>query len=200
MDIVAKNKKVSIAYAIKNVNGNVIEEVFESFPLVYLHGFRNIISGLEEALEGKSVGDQFSVTVESEKGYGPYRKNLMIEIPKEDLKGLGEIWVGMEIEADQEDIDFPEIHIPEDPREIYGNDSLDEGNHFYTIREIRSDTVLLDGNHPFAGMDLTFEISVLDIQPISLIEQEMGLPEEVLGEGDTEDDDFDEDSKNGRFW
>ncbi|MDR1760154.1 MAG: FKBP-type peptidyl-prolyl cis-trans isomerase [Fibrobacter sp.] len=200
MDIVSKNTKVSIAYAIKNTSGNVIEEVFESFPLVYLHGFQNIISGLEEALEGKSIGDQFSVTVKSEKGYGPYRKNLMIEIPKEDLKSLGEIWIGMEIEADQEDIDFPEIHIPEDPREIYGDNSLDEGNHFYTIREIRPDTVLLDGNHPFAGMDLTFEVSVLDIQPISLIEQEMGLPEEILGEGDTEDDDFDEDSKNGRFW
>lgn len=200
MDIVSKNQKISIAYALKDTNGRVIEEVLESRPLTYLHGFRNIIPGLEEALEGKSVGERFTVTVKYEKGYGPYRNDLIIEIPKSDLKNIGEIWVGMEIETDPDETDFQDFQIPEDPRDIYSKDDTEEIASPYIIKEIRPETVLLDGNHPFAGMDLTFDVSVLGVEEPSPTELEMGFTEEEFDSGfDSDDDDFGDDHFR-RFW
>ena len=64
-------KVANIDYVLKDAEGNVLETTEE--PVHYLHGFRNIVRGLEEALEGKAPGDTVEVTVPPEKGYGPKR-------------------------------------------------------------------------------------------------------------------------------
>lgn len=95
-----------------------------------------------------------------------------------------------------------EFSIPEDPRDIC-NKSDDEDPTIYTIKEIQKETVTLDGNHPFAGRDLTFEITIVDITEPSVTELETGLPDEYTEEDDDDfDEDFPEDEQNnfGRHW
>jgi FKBP-type peptidyl-prolyl cis-trans isomerase SlyD len=72
-DTVSAGKVVSIDYVLKDPSGNVLDRSEEGRPLVYLHGARNIVEGLESALVGKKPGDSLNVTVPPEKGYGAKR-------------------------------------------------------------------------------------------------------------------------------
>ncbi len=203
MEKVEKNKKVSIGYSLKDESGAIVEEVPTNFPFVYMHGCDSVIEGLEEALEGHHVGEKVVAYVPFDKGYGPYRKDLIIKVSKKELQNIGELWLGMELEMVQ-DSNNTEFSIPEDPRDIYSQTNEDESG-IYVIREIQKDSVTLDGNHPFAGKDLTFEVTIVDIAEASATELETGFPDEDF---DDEDDDFDgdenfpEDEQNnfGRHW
>lgn len=207
MDTVTRNTKVSIAYRLKDTNGHIIEEMPLAHPFVYVHGYENIIAGLEEALEGRKAGESFTVGVSYEKGYGAYRQDLVIEVAKDELQDIGEIWVGMELEMYREGDDSPEFSVPEDPKDIYGNRDEDDPE-VYVIREIKDKTVTLDGNHPFAGMDLSFEVTVVSVEEPSITELETGFPDESEeDDDDVEDgDDFEGGDHNynsngsGRHW
>ena len=192
MDIMQNKLKISVSYTLKDNNGRIIEEVPENHPFVYLQGFDNIIQGLEDAIKGKQVGDSFSVTVPFEKGYGAYNKELVLEIPKKELTNIGELWLGLELEMFQED-DSQEFHIPEYPEQIYNPKEfpLEKETGVYTVKEIKKDTVVLDGNHPFAGMDLLFDIHVINIEEPSFSELENGVPDE-------DDEDFDEEEQDDK--
>ncbi|OIP45050.1 MAG: hypothetical protein AUK31_08580 [Fibrobacteres bacterium CG2_30_45_31] len=198
MNIVEKDQKISLAYKLKDTNGRVIEEVPPSHPFVYVHGYENIIPGLEEALGGKNLGDQFTISVTYEKGYGAYRQDLVIEVSKEELQDIGEIWIGMELEMFQDEDDSLEFSVPEDPKDIYNRDESEDGPHVYIVREIKDKTVTLDGNHPFAGMDLLFDVSIINIEPPSITELETGFPDEPDEDGFEED--FNDQGGFGRHW
>jgi FKBP-type peptidyl-prolyl cis-trans isomerase SlyD len=190
MEKVEKNKKVSISYSLKDENGAIVEEIPENFPFVYMHGCASIIEGLEEALEGHKIGDHVTAHIPCDKGYGPYRKDLIIKVPKKELRNLSELWIGMELEMVPTSKEAA-FSVPEDPRDIYSQ-SLDEDG-IYILREIQKDTVTLDGNHPFAGKDLTYEVTIVDITDASATELETGYPDEDFEDEDEDDDDFDED-------
>ncbi len=202
MEKVERNKKVSIGYSLKDESGAIVEEVPTNFPFVYMHGCDSVIEGLEEALEGHHVGERVVAHVPFDKGYGPYRKDLIIKVSKKELQNIGELWLGMELEMVQ-DSDNTEFSIPEDPRDIYSQTSEDE-TAIYVIREIQKDTVTLDGNHPFAGKDLTFEVTIVDIAEASATELETGYPDEEFDDEDEDfdDEDFPEDEQDnfGRHW
>ncbi len=202
MEKVERNKKVSIGYSLKDESGAIVEEVPTNFPFVYMHGCDSVIEGLEEALEGHHVGERVVAHVPFDKGYGPYRKDLIIKVSKKELQNIGELWLGMELEMVQ-DSDNTEFSIPEDPRDIYSQTSEDETG-IYVIREIQKDTVTLDGNHPFAGKDLTFEVTIVDIAEASATELETGYPDEDFDDEDEDfdDEDFPEDEQDnfGRHW
>ncbi len=205
METVKKNKKVSIGYSLMDENGAIIEEVPEAFPFVYMHGCDSVIEGLESALEGHHVGDHIVAHVPYDRGYGPYRKDLIIKVSKAELRNIGELWLGMELELVR-DSNFTEFTIPEDPRDIYSKSEVEEDPDIYTIKEIQKDTVTLDGNHPFAGKDLTFEVTIVDITEPSITELETGLPDEYSEDDEDENDGFDEDfpedeqNNFGRYW
>ena len=88
-------------------------------------------------------------------------------------------------------------------RKICKNDNFDEPD-IFVIREIQKNTVTLDGNHPFAGKDLTFEVDIIDIAEPSITELETGIPDEYEEDDDDfdSDEDFPEDEQNnfGRHW
>ncbi|SHK38416.1 peptidylprolyl isomerase [Fibrobacter sp. UWEL] len=213
MEIIQDKLKVSIAYTLKELDGKILEEVPATHPFVYIHGYNNIIPGLEEALTGKKVNDSFSVEIPTAKGYGPFREDLVMEVPKEELKDIGEIWLGMELEMCQDD-DIREFQLPETADEFIDglnldNDSEeDEADGIYTIKEIRKDTVIVDGNHPFAGKDLIFDVLVVAIDSPSFTELETGFPdknEDGFDEFEGEDDqdfgnDFGHNPENYRRW
>jgi FKBP-type peptidyl-prolyl cis-trans isomerase SlyD len=146
------NKKVvAIHYTLTGNDGNVIDSSDGSDPLYYLHGFGNIISGLEEALAGKISGDKISVSIPPEKAYGVYNENDKIQAHKSQFEGIEEIKTGMNIQT-----------------------RTKEGIKMYRVEKIFGDSVILDGNHALAGETLNFEVEIMDIRDASEEELEHG--------------------------
>ena len=211
MEIVEAKTKVSIAYTLKEMSGRILEEIPPSHPFVYIHGYDNIIPGLETALEGRKLGEKFTVEIPFDQGYGPYRDELLLQVPKEELQDVGELWLGMELEMMQ-DNDIREFQLPDTADEFFDGlnlDDEDDADGIYIVKEIYKDTVLVDGNHPFAGKDLIFDVQVVNIEEPSFTELESGFPDrdENFDEGsdypdsyDDHYDGFDDPDNRSRRW
>ena len=88
---VAKNVVVRIAYQVRTEDGVLVDEAPANQPLQYLQGHNNLVIGLENALEGKSVGDKFEVRVKPEEGYGEYNENMVQRVPKDVFVGVDDL-------------------------------------------------------------------------------------------------------------
>lgn len=176
---VEKNLKVTVAYTLKDTNGRIIEEIPQTHPVIYIHGLSDFVpKGLQEALEGLRVGQRAIVPLPFPEAYGPYQNDLVMEVPKEELRDVGQLWVGMEIEMVQDEFEAMENwKAPDDPADLFKDDEPEEPS-LFVIREIREGSVILDGNHPLAGMDLTFEVQVVSIDEPSVQELEQGYPDQ----------------------
>ena len=139
---VADNMGVSIHYTLTNDDGEVLDSSIGDDALVYLHGEGNIIPGLENALRGKAVGDKFNVRIEAEDAYGEMVDEMIQVVPREMFEGIDTLEVGMQFHAD-----------------------VSSGTGVVTVIDIDGDDVTIDGNHPLAGLALTFAVEVVDIRP-----------------------------------
>ncbi|EGH00062.1 FKBP-type peptidyl-prolyl cis-trans isomerase SlyD [gamma proteobacterium IMCC2047] len=149
---VAQDKVVSIHYKLINAdNGDLIESSKDRPAMAYLHGANNLIPGLEKALEGKNVGDEFQVTIAPEDAYGPRHDSGVQKVPLEALKDIENIEVGMVLTAQTE-----------------------QGPANLQIIEIGETEVTVDANHPLAGTTLIFDVSVESIRDASAEEIEHG--------------------------
>lgn len=149
---ISNNTAVSIHYTLTNDAGEVIDSSIQSGePLVYLHGQSNIISGLERALHGRKIGDKFTAHIPASEAYGHVFDDRVQVISREMFDGIDNIEVGMQFHAD-----------------------VSEGPGIVTVVAIDGDNITIDGNHPLAGMPLTFEIEVTDVRPASEEEIEHG--------------------------
>jgi len=79
---ISKNSVVSINYTLKDENGEVLDTSDGRDPLDYIHGTGQIIPGLESELEGRVTGDDFSVVIEPDQGYGSRDESLVHEVPR----------------------------------------------------------------------------------------------------------------------
>lgn len=129
---------VSIHFTLK-VDGKTIESSFGSEPLVYLHGHRSLVPGLEEALTDKTKGDIFTVTLAPDKAYGPRNEELVQIVPRNQFPA--ELKVGQQFQVD-------------DP----------QGPMIITITHINDQEVTIDANPEMAGQTLTFDIEVTDVR------------------------------------
>ena len=161
---VERNSVVTLDYSVTDPDGELVDAGQE--PLVYLHGgYDDIFPKIEEALHGKKVGESVVVKMQPDDAFGEYDAEL---IQMESRKGFPkELEVGMQFEG-----------VPE------GGDDDDILN--YRVTEIADDKVVLDGNHPLAGMALVFTCTVTSIRPASAEEIEHG---HVHEDGDCEHDD-----------
>ncbi len=148
---IEKDKVVEINYTLKDKDGNVMD-ASNGQPLAYLHGHGNLIPGLEKELEGKEVGDKFTVTIPAAEAYGE-RNDALVQtgVPKEMFQGVDNLEVGMRFEAQTE-----------------------QGMHSVEITEVTDEGVTVDGNHPLAGQDLTFDIEVMSVRDATEEELEHG--------------------------
>jgi len=142
--IAEKDKVVTFHYTLKNADGEQMETSRDKQPMSYLHGANNIIIGLEKAMEGHAVNDEFSVTVEPEEAYGP-RKDVNVQrVPLKRLKGIGKISPGQIL-----------------------NLQTNKGPVQVTVLHVGRFNVDVDANHPLAGQALTFDIEITDIRDAS---------------------------------
>ena len=138
---IAKDTVVSIDYTLTGDDGQVIDSSEGREPLQYLHGHQNIIPGLEKAIEGKTQGEKLSVTVDPEEGYGPYRDELVQDVPKEAFDGVDKVEPGMTFRAES-----------------------NAGPMTVTVKEVGEETVTVDGNHMLAGQNLNFDVDIKDVR------------------------------------
>ena len=150
---VAKNTIVTLSYQLKNLAGEVLEESGSGEEAIsYLHGgYDGIFPTVEEALEGRAVGDDVSVTMEPEYAFGEYDAEL-VRVEPRNLFPM-EVVVGMQFEG-----------APEGSDEYL----------LYTVTDMTEDTVVVDGNHPLAGQTLRFECKVIDVRPATAEELSHG--------------------------
>ena len=149
---ITENSAVSFHYRLTDNQGQEIDSSAGQDPLAYLHGAGNIIPGLENALTGKSVGDQMVVEVAAEEGYGPVQKELIQEVPRSSFQGVDSIEVGMQFEAQ----------------------TGQGGTVPVTVTAVTDETVTVDGNHPLAGKNLNFDVSIEAVRDATAEELEHG--------------------------
>ena len=153
---IRRGRVVTMEYSLKDEHGNVIDSSDSNGPLSYLHGFRNIVQGLEEALEGKEDGDTVSVVVPPEKGYGLRDDEMVFNVPSENFKNDKDpLEVGMEFDT-----------------------AVNGTPYVLTILEILGDEVKVDANHPLAGKQLYFDVKVLKVRDSYTEEKVLGHPME----------------------
>lgn len=133
---------VSIHYTLTNDSGEQLDSSRGEAPLEYLHGFGQIIKGLEKALLGKQVGDTLNVTIQPEEAYGVRQDNLEQIVSMDLFQGVDRVEEGMQFHAD-----------------------ASHGVDIVTVTKIDGDQVTIDGNHPLAGEALTFDVEIIDIRP-----------------------------------
>ena len=138
--IITKDKAVTLNYTLSDEKGDVLETSKGRAPLTYVHGV-GMIQGFEAALEGKSPKDAFSFTVKPEEGYGERKPDLVFQVPREQLQGITGLSVGQPLR----------VRTP-------------DGAMVAIVSSIADDAVVLDANHPLAGMTLTFDVEVLEVR------------------------------------
>lgn len=140
---IGKNTVVTVRYTLSDAQNNLIEEGQE--PMVYLHGgYENTLPKIEEALEGQQTGFETTVQVEPEDAFGDYDPALVKIEPRDRLPEPVE--VGMQFEGTPE-----------------GGEESDDIV-IFTVTDIADDKVVLDGNHPLAGMALRFSLNVAEVR------------------------------------
>ena len=158
---VAKNTVVTLDYNVTDSDGELVDAGKE--PLVYLHGGHDdIFPKIEEAVQGKKVGETVKVKLQPEEAFGDYDEELIQIEPRNQFPK--ELQVGMQFEGGPEGGDDDDFII-------------------YRVTDIADDKVVLDGNHPLAGMSLIFTCTVTAVRPASA---------EELAHGHVHSDDRDE--------
>jgi FKBP-type peptidyl-prolyl cis-trans isomerase SlyD len=140
------------------INDKQIESSRNAEPMAYLHGAKNIISGLEEALAGQQAGAHVDTTISPEKGYGLREDNRIQRISAKYLKHAGKLKAGMQVQV-----------------------STDQGNRLVTVVKVGLKTVDVDGNHPLAGETLRFVVDIVDIRDATAEEKAHGHAHGVGG-------------------
>lgn len=148
---IENNRVVTLAYTLKDNDENIIDKSDDG-SFCYLHGASNIIPGLENALTGKTIGEELSVTVAPEEAYGVHDATRIQEVPREMFPADQDIEAGMQFHAQGPD-----------------GQSL-----MVTVAKIEGDTVTVDGNHPLAGVQLNFDVKIMEVREATSEELDHG--------------------------
>ncbi len=140
---IGKDMIVTLRYELLDSDGVQLEDT--GSVMSYLHGgYDGIFPLVEKALDGKKVGEEFSVSLEPEDAFGDYDENLLRVEPREVFPK--NVQVGMQFEG-----------VPQGEE--------DDKWVVYTVTDIADNQVVVDGNHPLAGQRLLFKGTISDIRP-----------------------------------
>jgi FKBP-type peptidyl-prolyl cis-trans isomerase SlyD len=148
------NQIVSIEYEVRD-GDKVVDSNIGGAPLVFMFGKGQIIPGLENGIANMSIGEKADVLVKAQDAYGEYNADATQEVPKDQFAGI-DLEEGMT---------------------LYGQGE-DGGTVQVIVKEIKDDTVIIDFNHPLAGKDLMFTVSINNIREASAEEAMTGIPAE----------------------
>jgi len=157
---IEKNSVVSFHYRLSEVGGEELESTHGDEPSLYLHGYQNIMPGLEQAMLSKAEGDIFSATLAPAQAYGERRENAKQRVSLKHLanKPKGKL----------------------KPGDIVGLNTA-EGVKQATVVKVGLKNVDVDNNHPLAGKSIQFDIEILSVREASGEELEHGHAHGVGG-------------------
>lgn len=142
---ITSNSVVTFHYRLQDEKGEALENSHDSTPVLYMHGHRGIVPGLEKALEGKAIGDCLTVTLEPKDAYGVRKEGSEQRVPikhlRVDAATKRRLKKGMAVPVQTE-----------------------QGSRSMIILKVGKFNVDLDTNHPLAGKTLTFDIEVIAVR------------------------------------
>ena len=139
---VKKGRVVSLDFVLKDENGEMLDQSEPGQPLEYLHGYNDVIPGLEKALEGRKTGEKLKVVIPPADAYGEYEVSLVDEVSRDQFPGIENIQPGMQFQT-----------------------TMDDGAPMIiNVTAVDENTVVVDGNHPLAGVTLVFEVEIAAIR------------------------------------
>jgi FKBP-type peptidyl-prolyl cis-trans isomerase SlyD len=148
------NQIVSIEYEVRD-GDKIIDSNIGQAPLVFMFGRGQIISGLENGLKNMEVGQKANILVKSADAYGEYNSEAIQEVPKEQFAGI-DLEEGMTLYGQGEDGSTVQV----------------------VVKSIGENSVIIDFNHPLAGKDLMFNVTINNIREASSEEAMSGVPVE----------------------
>lgn len=163
---------VKLTYVLFDQDGNVAGEASTEEPLTYVHGYAQIVPGLEKGVTGLAKGERRELIVDPEEAFGDPDDKAVLELDRADLPEQGRtLNVGDELIAEDDE-----------------DDQL-----LMRVVELRKDTVVVDTNHPLAGQTVRFEVQVADVrtateEEIAEAEAELEARAEMMCCGDDEHD------------
>ena len=142
MSQVKENDTVKVHYTGKLADGQVFDSSLEREPIEFTMGQGQLIPGFEKGLLDMKVNEKKTINIPSEEAYGSPRQELIQEVDKKQL---------------------PEDIKPEPGMGLVSK-SPDGREMNLVVREVKDDSIVVDGNHPLAGKDLTFDLEVVEIK------------------------------------
>lgn len=165
---IGPNTHVTLSYVAYDEDGDVVDEAVQSEPLQYIHGFGQMVPGLEKALEGMNAGQQREISLKAADAYGDH-----------DPEGI--------FEVDRGDFPEPETVSVDDEFVAEGPD----GTHLVMrVIDVVESGFIVDTNHPLAGLNLRYEVKVLAVRDATdeeLAEAEAELDDDACGCGEDHD-------------
>ena len=151
---IQENQIVSIEYEVKD-GDKVVDSNAGGAPLVFMFGKGQIIPGLESGIENMAIGEKSEIKVAPKDAYGEYNDEAMQEVPADQFAGI-DLELGMT---------------------LYGQ-AEDGGTTQVTVKEIGAENVTIDFNHPLAGKELLFAVTINNVRDASAEEVMTGVPAE----------------------
>ncbi len=134
---IKKDSVVSFHYTLNDGDGKLLDTSAGKDAFAYIHGGGMIVPGLEERLEGAKAGDSMQVQVEASKGYGDIDPNLLQRVPLDKFGGQ-QVEEGMQFQT-------PDHRV-------------------WSVLEVKDGVVVINGNHPLAGVTLHFSVEITDVR------------------------------------
>ena len=147
---VGKDRVVAIDYTIRDVDGSLVESTVGTKPFVYLHGYDQIVPGIESAIAGRDAGSSLDVALSPVEAYGERDPGAVITLPKRAFS-LG---------------DPPEVG------DLYRARRPDGQPVIFTVLDVTPDAVVIDANHPLAGKTLHVHVQILSVRESTELERQ----------------------------
>ena len=148
---IKNNSVVVMHYAVSDTEGTLIDSSYDDKPMSIIQGSGYLIEGLEKALIDHQTGDKFDVSVTADEAYGQRHDEYVQTVPKELLQGVEDLTLGTQLRA-----------------------STDDGEQTVIVIDVADDEVTVDGNHPLAGIDLSFDVEIIEVREATEVELSHG--------------------------
>ena len=147
-----QNKVVTMNYILKDDQGNIIQTTDKRESFQFMSGSQQILPKLEEEINAMIIGSKKNVEIPAKEAYGEYSEQAIQQVKKESFPADVDLKVGMEFVANS-----PEGHqMP------------------FVIKNIKNEEITVDFNHPLAGMNLEFDVELIDIRNATPEEMQHG--------------------------
>ena len=138
----ATGQKVKVHYTGKLDNGTVFDSSVGKEPLTFTLGSGEVITGFNNGVLGLKVNESKTVTIPATEAYGPHQAGMVVELPKTEIPPHLKLKPGQRVQVSEPQGGMMTLNV---------------------VAETET-TITLDGNHPLAGKDLTFDLQLVEIE------------------------------------